>query len=295
MVNNNKSDSVNRQRGSGLVMVLIALAVGAMLIPTTLNYVYTGLRATPISERLLLDQYTADAAIEYGLWQLKYNVDNVTGELSILNPSSNSTIIVNGEEVTLNTEISMSPTSDNGTFSMPAIQSGIHIAVGLDVLQQVWTKAGNKAYVTHVIYVYNYGTSATHLKALFQELDPRLNYVPGSYIGPDADLTKSPVGDHWELLFEFDEPQPKLNSLDWMVITFSTWTFDEMGEHEYQGSGWVEYAGFQEDAIEAYDGESGPASFGLYDLTVTVGSYTFMVNAGVTTEGEVVIRSWQVE
>ena len=58
-----------------------------------------------------------------------------------------------------------------------------------------------------------------------------------------------------------------------------------MGEHSYQGSGYVTYAGFEEEGV-LYSGGSGIASFGLYDITVTVGSYTYLVNVGITEEGE---------
>jgi len=292
---NTRLDRTNGQRGSALILVLIALTIGAMLITPTLNYVYAGLGEIPIGEKQLFDQYTADAAMEYGLWQLVNNVDNITGQLSPANPSDNSSITINGTEVTLTTEISMSPESDDGSFEMPPTQSGIHIAVGLEVLAPRWTKAGNKAYLTHVIYIYNYGTSATHLKALFQQLDPRLTFVQNSYDGPKASFAKTLVDDHWELRWLFDQPLPKLNSQDWIIVTFVTTTKEDWGEQTYSGDGWVEYAAFHEDQVEAYSGESGPASFGLYDLSVTVGSYNLMVNVGITETGEVVIRSWQVE
>lgn len=292
---NKKLNSVIRQRGQAFVLVLISLAVGALLIVPTLNYVYTGLIYVPLSDSLLLDQYTADAAIEYGLWQLEYNVDNVTGELSLDNPSSNETITINGEEVTVTTEISLSPTSENGSFVAPPFESGIHIAVGLDVLPPVWTKSGNKAYLTHVVYIYNYGSAQVHLKTLYQQLESGLTYTPGSYDGPEAVETKNNMGDYWELYFAFEEPLPKLGPGDWLVITFTAWTFDDMGEHIYQCNGWVEYSGFNEEGIQTYSGESGPTTFGLYDLTVTFGSCTMLVNAGVTETGDVVIRSWQIE
>lgn len=291
----NKLSSIIRQRGQAFVLVLIALAVGSLLIVPTLNYVNTGLRFVPLSDSLLLDQYTADAAIEYGLWQLEYNVDNVTGQLSPENPSSNETITINGEEVTVTTEISLSPTSENGSFVAPPFESGIHIAVGLDVLPPVWTKSGHKAYLTHVVYIYNYGSAEVHLKTLYQQLESGLTYEPGSYDGPEADETKNNMGDYWELYFDFDQPLPKLGSGDWVVITFTAWTFDDMGEHIYQCNGWVEYSGFNEEGIQAYSGESGPTTFGLYDLTVTFGSCTMLVSAGVTETGEVVVRSWQIE
>ena len=291
----NKLNSIIRQRGQAFVLVLIALGVGGLLIVPTLDYVYTGLRYIPLGDSLLLEQYTAEAAIEYGLWQLEYNVDNVTGQLSAENPSSIDTITINGETVTVNTSISMSPTSENGSFIAPPFQSGLHIAVGLDVLPPVWTKAGNKAYLTHIVYIYNYGSAEVHLKTLYQKLEPGLTYEPGSYNGPKAVETKNHIDDYWEIYFDFKEPLPRLGPADWVVITFTAWTFDDMGEHSYQGNGWVEYSGFQEGGVQAYAGESGPASFGLYDLTVDFGSYTMLVNVGVTETGEVVLRSWQIE
>jgi hypothetical protein len=292
---NNKLNNMIRQRGQAFVLVLIALAVGSLLIVPTLNYVYTGLRYIPLGDSLLIEQYTADAAIEYGLWQLEYNVDNVTGQLSIENPSSNETITVNGQEVTVNTEISLSPTSENGSFVVPPYQSGIHLAVGLDVLAPVWTKSGHKAYLTHVIYIYNYGSAQAHLKTLYQKLDPGLTYEPGTYNGPSAVVTKNHINGYWELYFNFNEPLPRVGPGDWEVITFTTWTLDDIGEQTYAGNGWVEYAGFKEGGVQAYAGESGPVSYGLYDLTVTVGSYSILVNAGVTETGQVVVRSWQIE
>jgi len=68
-----------------------------------------------------------------------------------------------------------------------------------------------------------------------------------------------------------------------------------MGEDTFTGSGWVEYAAFQEDEVECYDGQSGLASFGPYDITVNIGGYTILVNMGITEEGEVVVRSWQLQ
>ena len=68
---------MKKQRGQALILVLIALAVGSLLIIPTLNYLNTGLLRTRISERLLLQQYAADAAVEYSLWQLQYNVDGL--------------------------------------------------------------------------------------------------------------------------------------------------------------------------------------------------------------------------
>lgn len=290
---NKRSDKMNNQRGQALILVLIALALGSWLITPTLNYVSTGLLETRLSKQQLLEQYAADAAVEYGLWQLKYDVDGLTDQLDPENPSSSTTITVNGIEVPITTEISQSLQDDAGPFPVLPSESGIHLTVALQIIPPSWSESGQTAYLTHVVYIYNYGTSAAHLKTVFEQLDPGLTYVAGSYEGPVADLTTTAVNDHWELYFEFTEPLPKLEPQGTMVITFIASAEEDMGEHNYQGSGYVTYAGFEEEGV-VYSGGSGIASFGLYDITVTVGSYTYLVNVGITEEGEIVLRSWQL-
>ena len=47
-----KVESTNGQRGSAFILVLIALALGSLLVTPTINYVSTGLVETRISEEL---------------------------------------------------------------------------------------------------------------------------------------------------------------------------------------------------------------------------------------------------
>ncbi len=291
---NGKLKTVDRQRGSALILVLIALALGSLIITPTLNYVSTGLLESRVSEDMLLNQYSADAAVEYSLWQLKYDVDGLAGQLGPENPSSNTTITVNGVDISVTTAISESPQAETGVFPVLPSEDGIHLAVALQILTPSWSGSGEIAYLTHVVYIYNYGSSAAHLKTLSQQLDPDLLYVEGSYEGPAADLTTTAVDDHLELYFDFDAPLPTVGSQETLIITFIASAADDMGEHNYSGSGSVTYAGFEEEGV-AYSGESGISSFGLYDITVTVGSYTYLVNVGITEEGEIVLRSWQLQ
>ena len=291
---NGKSKTVDGQRGSALILVLIALTLGSLIITPTLNYVSTGLLETRVSEEMLLNQYSADAAVEYSLWQLKYDVDGLTDQLGPENPSSNTTITVNDVDVSITTEISQSLQDDTGPFLVLPSESGIHLAVALQIIPPSWSRSGQIAYFTHVVYIYNYGTSGAHLKTLSQQLDPDLLYVEGSYEGPGTDLTTTVVDDHWELYFEFIQPLPQIKAQETMVITFIASAVEDMGERSYSGSGSVTYAGFEEEGV-TYAGESGISSFGLYDITVTVGSYTYLVNVGITEEGELVLRSWQLQ
>jgi len=293
---NRRPEVANSQRGQALILVLIALALGSLLITPTLRYVNTGLLETRISKEALLKQYAADAAAEYGLWQLKYNVDGLTDQLNPENPSSDTSITVNGIEVPITTEIIQSPLGDDWPFSIPSSQTGIHLTTALVIGPPFFSEDGQIAYFPHVVYMFNSGSSAVHMKAAFQQLDPRLTYLPGSYDGPVADLTETYVNDHWELYFDFAEPLPKLEAQDATFISFVASTTEEIGEDTYAGSGWVSYAAFGAEEKELFEGEYEAGTIGAcYDITVTVGSYTVRVNAGITEEGEIVVLSWQVQ
>ena len=293
---NRKLEGMTRQRGQALILVLIALALGSLLITPTLNYVSTGLLETRISERLLLEQYAADAAVEYSLWQLQHNVDNITDQLNPDNPSANTSITVNGMEVPVITEITQSPLGDDWPFPVPLSETGIHLTTVLVIEPPFFSEDGQIAYFPHVVYMFNCGTSAVHMKAVFQQLDPRLTYLPESYDGPNADLTETHVNDHWELYFALRTPLPKLDAQDATFISFVASTTEEIGEDTYAGSGWVTYAAFGAVEEELFTGEYGPGTIGChYDITVTVGSYTLLVNVGITEEGEIVVLSYQIE
>ena len=291
---NRKLESMKRQRGQALILVLIALALGSLLITPTLNYVYTGLRETHVSQEQLLEQYAADAAVEYSLWQLKY--DGLGDQLDPDNPSATTTITVNGIEVPVTTEITQSPLGGAWPFPVPLTTSGIHLATALVIQPPYWSEDGQTAYFTHAVYMYNYGTSEIHLKAVFQRLDPRFTYVEGSYEGFAADLTKTYMDDHWELYFDFTSPRPKLGEQEATFISFVASTSEEIGDNTYSGSGWVEYSGFEAEEAEQFSGEYQTGLFAYYyDITVTVGSYTYLVNVGITEEGEIVVHSWQLQ
>ena len=293
---NRKLKDTKNQRGYALILVLIALTFGSLLIVPTLNYVYSGLTQTNLSGEMLVQQYAADSAVEYSLWQLNYNVDDLTGQLNPENPSIDTSITVNGMEIPITMGITQSPLGDTWPFPVPVSQQGIHLTTALVIQSPYFSDDGQIAYFPHVVYMLNSGSSALHMKAVFQQLDPRLTYVPGSYSGPDANLTETYVDDHWELHFDFTEPLPMLEAQDATFISFVASTDEEIGENTYGGSGYVTYAAFGAEEEELFDGEYGPGSIGCYyDITATAGSCTITVNVGINEEGELVIRSWQVQ
>ena len=293
---NKNLEGMERQRGQALILVLIALVLGSLLITPTLNYVSTGLIGTRVSEELLLGQYATDAGVEYSLWQLKYNVDGLTDQLNPENPSANTTITVNDIEVTLITEITQSPLGEDWPFPVPASQSGIHLDTALEIKSPVWSDDGQTAYFKHVVYMYNSGDSAVHPNSMFQQLDPRFTYVEGSYEGFAADLTKTYVDDHWELYFEFATPLPKLDEEQATFVSFVVSTDGEIGDSTFLSSGSVGYSAFEAEEGEIFFGEYSPSTLGYYyDVTADGGSCTILVNVGITEEGEIIIRSYQLQ
>ncbi|MFC1995435.1 hypothetical protein ACFLVM_00970 [Chloroflexota bacterium] len=291
---NTKLGGKNGQRGQALILVLIALAVGSLLVTPTLNYVSAGLLDIRVSKERLLEHYTADAAVEYTMWQLQYNIDGLTDQLDPENPSSSTSITVNGIEVPIITEITQSPIGDTWPFPVPSSTQGVHLSTALVIEAPIFP--GGATHFVHKVYMYNSGTSEVHLKAIFQRLDPRLTYVAESYGGHSADLTETYVDDHWELNFDLSEPLPKLGEQEATFIIFTASTDEYIEGDTYSGSGYVTYAGFQSEEGEMFEGEYTPTNIGeCYDITVTSGSYTILVNVGITEEGEIIIQSYTIQ
>ena len=289
-----KLESSKGQKGQALILVLIALAFGSLLITPTLNYVSTGLLEIRVAEDLLRRQYAADAAVEYSLWQLKYNVDDIVDELDYENPSDDTTIIVNDLEVPIITEITQSPLGEDWPFPVPASQSGIYLDTALDIKSPFWSEDGQTAYFPHIIYMYNSGDSVVHPNSLFQQLDPRFTYVEGSWDGFDADLTKTYVYDRWELYFDLHTPLPTLEEDQATFVSFLVSTDGEIGDDTYLSSGSVGYSAFEAEEGEIFFGEYSPSTIGYcYDILAEVGAYTILVNVGITEDGEIVILSYQ--
>lgn len=64
---------LSTEDGKSLAAALIVLAVGLILIVPLLSSSSTGLLRTRAADGALLQQYTLDAGIEYGIWKLRYD------------------------------------------------------------------------------------------------------------------------------------------------------------------------------------------------------------------------------
>ena len=63
--------SARREHGQALPLALVALAVGAVLVTPFLTNVSVNLLASRKTDEAIVDYYSADAGIEWGLWRLK--------------------------------------------------------------------------------------------------------------------------------------------------------------------------------------------------------------------------------
>ena len=78
-------------------MALLALALGVLLVTVFLYYASTSQLATKATQEQTIDHYSADAGVEYGLWQLQYG--GLTNTLTITNPFEVFTLTINGQTV----------------------------------------------------------------------------------------------------------------------------------------------------------------------------------------------------
>jgi len=93
-----QSDGNKKRTGEGgqaLVLALLALALGTLLVTGFLYYASTSQRATRAVTEQITDLYSADAGVEYGLWQLQYG--DLTDTLTIADPVEVFTITIIGQ------------------------------------------------------------------------------------------------------------------------------------------------------------------------------------------------------
>jgi hypothetical protein len=62
----------NSEKGQVLPLVLIAVAMGALVIPSFLNRTGTSLIGSRVYAQELYAQYAADSGAEHAIWDLKY-------------------------------------------------------------------------------------------------------------------------------------------------------------------------------------------------------------------------------
>jgi len=273
-------------------MVLMVLCLGTLLIIPMLNFVYTGLRAARVSKEPLVMQYTNDSAVEYSMWLLTYNVDDIVNSLNTTSPGYTTTVTLNGIEVPITIEIALS--GEGGQPGpMPPSESGLHLEAILEV-DPSWAPTGEYTDFQFTVHARNYGTANIHAKDLLQVLAPNFEYIEGSYDGPDADFTQTWVDDHWELLWDFSTPLPNVPSDGFITIPFAVRGFLPTGAHTDFGTGYIHYSAFGQEEVLETGSLLDAIAIGLYDITASGTKFRALANTGIYEFGTG-LNSYQIE
>ncbi|MGD9117408.1 MAG: hypothetical protein PVJ08_01550 [Dehalococcoidia bacterium] len=64
---------IRREKGQALPIVLIMMVLGGLIVAPLLSYTTSGLKVSQAYERMAEEFYAADAGVEDGLWQIKYD------------------------------------------------------------------------------------------------------------------------------------------------------------------------------------------------------------------------------
>jgi hypothetical protein len=69
---------MKNEKGQALPIVLIALALGALVIPSFLNHASASLISSRAYAQSMDAQYASDSGVEHAIWNLKYNGLDIT-------------------------------------------------------------------------------------------------------------------------------------------------------------------------------------------------------------------------
>lgn len=102
------------EKGQALPMVLIAIALGALVIPPFLNNTGASLIGSRIYAQGIAAQYATDSGAEHAIWNLKFG--GLSGEIPLIDDSVNYAL---GESVNgLSVNITVTKTGDPSTYSI---------------------------------------------------------------------------------------------------------------------------------------------------------------------------------
>ncbi|MBA7710306.1 hypothetical protein ES703_119246 [subsurface metagenome] len=166
---------MRKQAGQAFILVLILLGIGALLVVPALRLTGASLTSSQIVERQVKGLYAADAAQEYILWKLLYDLDWLYETLRDENDSDefnfyvcdvpvSATVIMRAEEgkggMTLATEHIIRPTKTVDPAEVDNDFSGSYTyTIKLEQLSE---------------------DNSQGLDAVYDVLPDKLNYIPGS-------------------------------------------------------------------------------------------------------------------
>ncbi|MGD0795153.1 MAG: hypothetical protein ABR958_06160 [Dehalococcoidales bacterium] len=120
---------VHGEKGQALPMVLIAIALGALVIPPFLNHTGASLIGSRIYAQGLAAQYATDSGAEHAIWNLKYG--GLSNNLTLVGDNVSYAL---GESVNgLSVNIIVAKTGDPSTYSIVSSAGGSALNVSASV------------------------------------------------------------------------------------------------------------------------------------------------------------------
>lgn len=282
------------EKGHVLPLALVIMTVGVIIIGALLHHLNTSLSLASKSEERAITYYAADAGVEDAMWRLLNNQPppgEGTGLYDLLTEPGQSTtynITVNGMPVSIVVE-TREPSAGNET--LPETQSGLclHISKTRD---PAWVPAGESAYFTYDIVIYNCGTWEAHLSEIRDRLPLGFTYVNETSTGftsVEPEITWEE--ERQELKWVFASPRPQLASEEQGNQTFQALAIPDEGFHYNQA--WVK--GKAEASEEVTTGEVAVVEASVYDIRAEAGRATIQATVGINYSDEAVVHSWQIE
>ncbi|MBI4310805.1 MAG: DUF11 domain-containing protein [Chloroflexi bacterium] len=226
------------QRGVGLVMALVLLAVAVPLITGALALASNLSIDSGVKERILKRQYSLMGATQYSVYRLAFE----SGYLDSLAegvPDSYS-IVLNGETITLTAVKIVSP---SGTPQFPKSDNSRRLRVFKEVAPAT-TAAATLTTFNYSILIRNEDDEAEQITKVHDGLAPGFTYLAGSTTGVTTSnpsitlLTNGEGEDYQKLVWNLAPLHLTLQPGESLTLNFSAQA--TLGEGNYCNESWAE-------------------------------------------------------
>ncbi|MBI2836563.1 MAG: hypothetical protein HYX85_02590 [Chloroflexi bacterium] len=290
------------ERGQALPMVLVALAVGTLLVVPFLGHSSTGLVTSRAYGQSMIEQYSVDSGIEHALWRLKYE-PGFANSLTLANPTTGYTVgNINGISVNVTLTYTyvesppVPPPPPQGTQS-----DDVEIS---KTVSDCSAPVGANVTFSYTIYVSvkETGPTVVHFNEIGDLLPPGFSYVVGSSnltnlgsANPEPVITTTEEGQK-QLVWGTQQgsQKPRVNRGQTGTLSFDAWVGLEADI--YWNEAWVEW--LQDSISTVATGSTAPVGGGFcpyaYDILASAGGTSILARAafGIT---DISILSWRVQ
>lgn len=176
---------MKKEKGYVMVLVLILLGVSSLAIGSTISYISSGLKSFQVTEDVMIEQYSADAALEDAIWHLKNNIefpDNPGVNRESLSPGGTTSvtypITINGMDVSV--EIGLPDTLPDSP------QLGHALLLFMLERDPRWVKVGEPIDYDFTL-TNKHNNKTLDIAGIGAKLQPGVEYIAGSSSGASTD------------------------------------------------------------------------------------------------------------